>query len=229
MTPRDLVNQGLDFWYHTNVLGKPFADWSTMPSAMKNVVNKVNEIWKMIEANAKNVTNIKNVIRSKAPAVAEAIDKLGFGRKHIGKELNGKLWYALKKMAKQRKGGDAFDDKLSSFGLKGLYDSQVKPKAGKIDSGVRTLYNAYAAIGDNADLIQSTVNAIPAAPQSAKDVIKTVTDAAKSGRQSGLGKKGKRAPSQRNMMVSKLMREEGLTLGEASKKVSAMLKKGGAL
>lgn len=60
-------------------------------------------------------------------------------------------------------------------------------------------------------------------------MIKTVTDAAKAGRQSGLGKKGKRAPSQRNMMVSKLMREEGLTLGEASKKVSAMLKKGGAL
>ena len=41
----------------------------------------------------------------------------------------------------------------------------------------------------------------------------------------GKGRKGKRKPSERNMMVSKLMREEGMSLGEASKKVSAMLKK----
>jgi hypothetical protein len=41
----------------------------------------------------------------------------------------------------------------------------------------------------------------------------------------GKGRKGKRKPSERNMMVSKLMREEGLSLGEASKKVSAMMKK----
>ena len=91
------------------------------------------------------------------------------------------------------------------------------------------MYNAYAAIGDNADLIESTINAIPKAPQSAKDVINKVAETAKQGRQMGLGKKGKRAPSQRNMMVSRVMREEGLTLGEASKKVSAMLKRGGAL
>jgi hypothetical protein len=47
-------------------------------------------------------------------------------------------------------------------------------------------------------------------------------------KQQGLGRKGKRAPSQRNMMVAKLMREKGMTLGEASKAVSAMMKRGGA-
>jgi len=43
----------------------------------------------------------------------------------------------------------------------------------------------------------------------------------------GKGRKGKRKPSARNMMVAKLMREEKLSLGEASKKVSAMMKKSG--
>lgn len=231
-TPRELVNEGFNFWYNYKpndftFQGKPLSDWSIVPGKVKEVVNKVHSLWQMIEDNSKNITNIKAVMKNKAPAVAQAIERMGFGRKHIGKRLNSKLWKMLHRKAR-RQGGDAFDDKLSSFGVKGVYDNNVKNKYPAVDKGLRPLYNAYAAMGDNADLIQSTVNAMPNAPQSAKDVFRVVTDAAKQGRQMGLGKKGKRMPSQRNMMVSKLMREEGLTLGEASKKVSAMLK-GGAL
>ena len=235
ISARKAINAGLDFWYKyaPNDLafgGKPLANWTIVPDKIKEVVNKVNELWQMIEGNANNIASIKAVMTKKAPKVAEVIEKLGFGRRSIGRKLNAKLYKLLHKKARQlRRGGDKMDDKLASLSLLDKYNDYVKPKAPKFDAAVRPLYNAYAEIGDNADLIQSTINAIPSAPQAAKDVIKKVTDIAKQGRQMGLGKKGKRAPSQRNMMVSKLMREEGLTLGEASKKVSAMMKKGGSL
>jgi len=116
---------------------------------------------------------------------------------------------------------------------------------------VRGAYNAYDAVKQNADKIMAVTDNIPApvGPE-----IRSIIEKVKGGAAgvlnepkdpgvppmaaapmggpltipktaAGKGRKGKRKPSERNMMVSKLMREEGLSLGEASKKVSAMMKK----
>jgi hypothetical protein len=196
---------------------------------MKEFINKINEVWKQIEGNAQLITNVKGLLKSKAPAVADAITRLGFGGKR-GNKIHTKVNKYFLKLAGVRRGGDAFDDKLDSFGIKGIYNSSVKnynSLTQKVDQGARTLYNGYRAIADNGDMIKELVDQAPV-PAGAKSAVKSVVGKMESLKQQGLGRKGKRAPSQRNMMVAKLMREKGMTLGEASKAVSAMMKRGGA-
>jgi hypothetical protein len=100
---------------------------------------------------------------------------------------------------------------------------QNKDRIDSFDSALHQGYEVVKSVKENGDAIKDAVGKT-GAPQSAKNVINSAVDAIK-----GLGRKGKRQPTQRNMMVSKLMREEGLSLGEASKRVTAMLKHGGAL
>lgn len=227
---RQLVNSALDTWYNVSIGGKPLNNWTLVPQKMKDFVGKINEVWKQIEGNAQLITNIKGAIASRAPAVADAISRLGFGRKRGYKVHNRVNQYLVKLAKHHRRGGDAFDDKLDSFGIKSLYNNSVKNYSDltkKVDQGARTLYNGYRAIADNGDMIKEIIDQAPV-PSGAKTAVRNVVGKMEQLKQQGLGRKGKRAPSQRNMMVAKLMREKGMTLGEASKAVSAMMKRGGA-
>jgi hypothetical protein len=77
------------------------------------------------------------------------------------------------------------------------------------------------------DLAKKAVSAAKVAAPIALDAYKAYSASKKP--VAGKGRKGSRAPSERNKLVSKMMKENpGMKLGEASKRVSAMMK-GGAL
>lgn len=219
---RAVIDQAWDFWYKFSIGGKPPAEWSTIPGGVKDMVNKIHDVWTTL---TKYASFFKTLFRQKGMAgVADKMEKFGLGKHRHSKKM---AKYFMKRLS----GGDAFDDMLSSKGIKGIYDvgkSALKyyDKSGtveKIDNALHQGYEVAHAIKTNADTINAAVDSTKM-PDSIKNTVKGTVNAIK-----GLGKKGKRKPSERNMMVSKLMREKGLTLGEASKQVSAMLKKGGAL
>jgi hypothetical protein len=208
------VDAAFDIWYNTSIAGKALANWSTVPDKVKSIVNKLKEIWDWLKANATGLKTAFNKVE-KLKVIAQKMEAVGLGRRHAK---------AMYRVYKQRRGGDAFDDKLSSLNIKGLYDTakNYNATATKADKGIRGVYNTFAAVRDNAEDVKAAVNSSPA-PQSVKDKAKTIVDGIKN---SGLGRKGKRAPSKRNMLVSKLMREHGLSLPEASRKASQMMKGG---
>jgi len=219
---RAIIDQAWDFWYKFSLGGKPPAEWSTVPGGVKDMVNKIHNIWTTLTQYA---SFFKTLFRQKGMnAVADKMEKFGLGKHRHTKKM---AKYFMKRLS----GGDAFDDMLSSKGLKTVYDigkSALKyyDKSGtveKIDNALHQGYEVAHAIKENADSINAAVDSTKM-PDTIKNTVKGTVNAIK-----GLGKKGKRKPSERNMMVSKLMREKGLTLGEASKQVSAMLKKGGNL
>jgi hypothetical protein len=85
------------------------------------------------------------------------------------------------------------------------------------------------------NLAKKAVAAAPSVLSTAKQLAPVALDAYKAysaatkKSPTGKGRKGARAPSERNKLVSKMMKENpGMKLGEASKRVSAMMK-GGAL
>ncbi len=234
-TPRQWVNWVIDTWYNykpSNFVfaGTPLSNWSLVPQKMKDLMNKLNEIWGMIEGNAQTITDLKQFMSKKAPKLSEALTRLGFGRKHRAKMLYAFLQHGKRQL---RRGGDAFDDKLKSIGADGALKTLTGkwPTAGKIANAVRPLYNAYTAVAENADIVKAGVEYAKSKNMPGVDklapIVERVVDKAVSLKQQGLGRKGKRAPSQRNMMVAKMMREKGMSLGEASKAVSAMMKRGG--
>jgi hypothetical protein len=235
-TPRQWVNWVIDTWYNykpSNFVfqGTPLSNWSLVPQKMKDLMSKLNEIWGMIEGNAQTITDLKSFMAKKAPKLSDALTRLGFGRKQKAKMLYMFLKHGKKHL---RSGGDAFDDKLSSIGAEGALKTLTGkwPTAGKIANAVRPLYNAYTAVAENADMVRTGLEYAKSKNMPGVDklapIVERVVSKAESLKQQGLGRKGKRAPSQRNMMVAKLMREKGMTLGEASKAVSAMMKRGGA-
>jgi len=221
---KDDVNAAFNTFYNVEIAGKKPVEWSSIPGKVKDVIAILKETWTWLQENA---SALKQLFRKtpKLAVVADKMESIGLGRHHA-KRL-------AKKMVKHLLGGDAYDDKLKSFGtvlgvsVKGAYDTALKayPKLQPIDKGVRPIYNAFAAVRDNADDIKGVVNSSPA-PQKVKDTAAKIVDKIKN---SGLGRKGKRAPSKRNMLVSKLMREHGLSLPEASRKASQMMKGGEGL
>jgi hypothetical protein len=235
-TPRQWVNWVIDTWYNYKpsslpFLSTPLSNWSLVPQKMKDLMSKLNDIWGMIEGNAQTITDLKSFMAKKAPKLSDALTRLGFGRKHRAKMLYLFLKHGKRQL---RRGGDAFDDKLKSIGAEGALKTLTGkwPTAGKIANAVRPLYNAYTAVAENADIVRAGVDYAKSHNMPGVDklapIVERVVNKAESLKQQGLGRKGKRAPSQRNMMVAKLMREKGMTLGEASKAVSAMMKRGGA-
>ena len=75
----------------------------------------------------------------------------------------------------------------------------------------------------------SVISAVKTAAPLAKDALAAYQAATKKPAV-GKGRKGVRAPSERNKLVSKVMKENpGMKLGEASKRVSEMMKRGGNL
>ena len=75
----------------------------------------------------------------------------------------------------------------------------------------------------------SVISAVKTAAPLAKDALAAYQAATKKP-VAGKGRKGARAPSERNKLVSKVMKENpGMKLGEASKRVSEMMKRGGNL
>ena len=268
---KSTVDAAFRFWYEKKILGTPLANWSTVPSGIKDFVTKIHDVWTVLE---KYAPQIKQVLKAgKVDKVVAYMEKLGFGKHGLKRKQRAMVHAQF--LHKMLKGGDAFDDKLSSMSLKGLYDtakslipSKYATSVKQFDAGVRGAYNAYDAVKKNADKIMAVTDKIPApvgpdirsmiekvkggaagvkdepkdpgippmaaAPMAGPLTIpKGVLDQAKEDKKeelgvksaAGKGRKGKRKPSERNMMVSKLMREEGLSLGEASKKVSAMMKK----
>ena len=208
------VDAAFNIWYSTSIAGKPLANWSTVPGKVKEIVDKLKEVWDWLTRNATGLKAAFNKVE-KLKVIATKMEAIGLGRRHAK---------AMYRAFKHRRGGDAFDDKLSSLNIKGLYDTakNYNETSKKADAGLRGVYNTFAAVRDNADDVKNAVDASPAS-QTVKDKAKSVVDSIK---KSGFGRKGKRAPSKRNMLVSKLMREHGLSLPEASRKASQMMKGG---
>jgi hypothetical protein len=229
---RAAIDTGFDLFFNQVIWGAKPNDWTIIPQGIKDAFKQARDIWKTLTSYA---SKLKTAFRDKgAPAVADMMERVGLGQ-HKRNGVRSKHLRKCKKVFLQGllHGGDAFDDKLNSLGLKGAYDyakgkipKEYTEKFDKIEKGVRYGYDVLKTVKDNAEPIKTAIEAAKP-PASVKSTLISAVDTVKN--ISGLGKKGKRAPSQRNMMVSKLMREEGLTLGEASKKVSAMLKKGGSL
>jgi len=256
---KSTVDAAFKFWYEKKVLGSPLANWTTMPSGIKDFVSKIHDVWGVLE---KYAPQIKQVLKTgKVDKVVSYMEKLGFGKNGLKRKQRAMVHAQF--LHKMLKGGDAFDDKLSSMSLKGLYNTakslipaKYAASVKQFDAGVRGAFNAYDAVKKNADKIMAVTDNIPAPvgpeirtmiekvkgsggaagvmnepkdpgipPMAAAPMAGPLTKDDKTGK----GRKGKRKPSERNMMVSKLMREEGLSLGEASKKVSAMMKKKGGV
>jgi hypothetical protein len=234
---KDAIDTGFDLYYNQTIWGAKPKDWSIIPGKVKDMFNQAHDIWTTLESYA---SKLKSAFRTHgAPAVADMMERVGLGKlrkgirsKHIH-AIKNKFLTNLLQPERLRRGGDLFDDKLSSYGILGAYNfakgkipSQYKGNFDKIEKGIRYGYDILKTVKDNASGIKASIaDARP--PASVANTLNSAVDKVASIQ--GLGKKGKRKPSERNMMVSKLMREEGLTLGEASKKVSAMLKKGGSL
>jgi len=262
------IDTAFNIWYNTKIAGKALANWSTIPSGVKSIVNNINSIWTTLE---KNAPAIKSALKTvKLDKVIGLMEKVGLGKHGMGRKQRAKIHAHF--LHKMLKGGDAFDDKLSSMNLLTLYNlakgaipKDKKATFSKFENGARGAYNVYSGLKNSASAIEAVKDQLPpgvkeqlekvvslvkgsgVADNAAEAVKKTEEAAMKveekmnapTNRQpevaalakaaapkvEGKGRKGKRKPSERNMMVSKLMREEGLSLGEASKKVSAMMKK----
>jgi hypothetical protein len=274
------IDTAFNIWYNTKIAGKALANWSTIPSGVKSIVNNINSIWTTLE---KNAPAIKSALKTvKLDKVIGLMEKVGLGKHGMGRKQRAKIHAHF--LHKMLKGGDAFDDKLSSMNLLTLYNlakgaipKDKKATFSKFENGVRGAYNVYSGLKNSASAIEAVKDQLPPGvkeqlekvvslvkgsgkQEDAEDLVnKTMAAMKGQGKQEdsmktmaddaaeavkkteaaamkveqkmnapkveGKGRKGKRKPSERNMMVSKLMREEGLSLGEASKKVSAMMKK----
>ena len=206
--------------------GKSLKNFSSIPQKVKDMVAKIEEVWKKLKAGAsalKQLATKEGFPAALKEMVVPQLEAVGFGRrqaKKYGKKMMKQVFTLM------RHGGDKFDDKLNSLGVKGAYDtakSLAKDIGTKFDGVVRPTYNTLAFVRDNADSINSAIDSVPGVSPASKTSVKNVVSGIKS---SGLGRKGKRAPSKRNMLVSKLMKEEGLSLPEASRKASQMMKGG---
>lgn len=244
-TVRKAVDDALNAWYNQKFLGYTLGGpnhWSAVPKKLTDMVDKINEFWQALTSNQDVLNSLKQALQTHGLAsVASTMTKLGFGKRHVGRPMQkGLVKLLLMKLGHRkgfkpkhsgRRGGDAFANKINTYDPltktavnAGL--SFAKTKAPKIVQGITDLYNVYAGVADHADQIDTMVSKqVPAI----KSAVNKVTSIARNARATGLGRSGKRAPSARNMAVSKLMREEGLTLGQASKKVSEMTKRGGDL
>ena len=239
---KDRIDNAFDLWnnyappggytssFPGNVFqGKSLKNFSSIPQKVKDMVAKIEEVWKKLKTGAaalKQLANTNGFPAALKDAVVPQLTAVGFGRhqaKKYGKKMLKQVFTLL------RHGGDKFDDKLNSLGVKGAYDtakSLAKDIGSKFDGVVRPVYNAAAYVRDNADTINSAIDAVPGVSAQTKTSVKGVVSGIKN---SGLGRKGKRAPSKRNMLVSKLMKEHGMSLPEASRKASQMMKGGEGL
>ena len=218
-----------------------------VPSAAKDAINKVeglaDKIFGVYDFVKENVPAIKEAIaKGKAnpalSALAPTLDKIstaltsaGFGKPHLEHHLRRKYGkrshYSL--MKKLMLGGSWLGDKFKELSpvLKDTGKSTIdgyidnNPSWKKADEVLGTVDGIYKTLQSNKTNIRNLID--KSLPPATATSIKTKMTAV------GLGRKGKRAPSKRNMLVSKLMREHGLSLPEASRKASQMMKGGEGL
>ncbi len=210
---KQMIQDAFKMWYETSVAGKPLAQWSTMPSSVKDAVNKLKEVFEFLVS---NMTGIKRVLKTAGlSSVVTALENQGFGR-----HGRRKLRYIVKHVVRRMKGGDMYEMAKSA-----MDNSIVKTACNyndtskKVCSGVNKVLDIYGKLRDNKDKIRSTIDMIPNVAQANKDALKA--NMSKVGLGVGLGRKGKRTPSARNMAVAKVMRERGVSLPEASRIVKA--------
>lgn len=214
-----------------------------LPRVATDFADKIFNLYNTIKENAglfkAALSKLEGPNKDSALKVKGKIEELGFGRmpmKHTYKamkNLDRKHGTKTHKLLKKMFGAGVISDFVynnAPWGAQNAAKSAVETliknnaTAAKFNNFVEAGKDMYDNVKVNMPLIRSAMNALKThVSQPQKDKIDQVDNALKS---VGLGRKGKRQPSQRNMMVSKLMREKGLTLGEASKQVSAM-KKGG--
>ena len=225
---------------------------SYLPDSAKQYVDKIFGLYNTIKTNAtlfkKVLESVQGANATSALNVKSKLEQLGFGRmpmKHSYKAmkmLDRSHGTRTHKLLKKMFGAGFLTDqageaayKLAPFGkdtAKNLARSAVdklissNATAKKIDGFVESGVDMYNNVKANMPLIRSAMSGMKTRIPASAASIDKVDGALKA---VGLGRKGKRQPSQRNMMVSKLMREKGLSLGEASKQVSAMLKGGVSL
>jgi hypothetical protein len=223
---------------------------SAMKSAVKPLTDFADKVFSLYNTIKSNATMFKKVLESvqgepnhsSALKVKDKLEQLGFGRMprrktlSMMKDLDSKNGTKAHKLLKKMFGAGWLSDKAYELGspfylgstAKAAVDGIIKSSsaAAKFDKFVDAGVDMYNNVKANMPLIRSAMTNFKAKVPAASASIDKVDGALKT---VGLGRKGKRQPSQRNMMVSKLMREKGLSLGEASKQVSAMLKKGGEL
>jgi hypothetical protein len=223
-----------------------------LPDSAKQYVDKIFALYNTLKQNASMFkATLSAVTGANAPGaikIKEKIEQLGFGRMPMRhsykamKMLDRKTGSKTHKLLKKMFGAGWLTDQAGDLAYK--YAPVMKdsariaaksavdrliassPTAAKIDGFVESGVDMYNNVKANMPAIRSAMNKFKEKVPRAADSIDKVDSALKA---VGLGRKGKRAPSQRNMMVSKMMREKGLSLGEASKQVSAMLKRGGDL
>jgi hypothetical protein len=221
-----------------------------LPKGATEFIDKVFNLYNVIKTNA---SMFKGILGSTFPAgstnassagkIKEKLEQLGFGRmprrqtlkvmKGLDRKHGTKAAKLLKKMfgagfLTDAAGQLAYDN--APFGkdtAKSLARSAVdkiiasSATAKKIDVFVDAGKEMYYNVKSNMPLIRGAFELAKEKFPSKASSIDKVDNGLKA---VGLGRKGKRQPSERNMMVSKLMREKGLSLGEASKQVSAMMK-----
>jgi hypothetical protein len=200
--------------------------------------DKIFGIYDFIKANVPLIKEALALGPTKVPALQPTVDKIksvieaaGFGKhakqameNHLRRHFGKRSQYSL--MKKVMLGGSFIGDKF--YELSPAFKDSGKAAINSLIDGNPTYKKA--------DTVLQTVNDIYSTLQSQKTNIRNLVDRTltpdKAGKVKnamtavGLGRKGKRAPSKRNMLVSKLMKEHGMSLPEASRKASQMMKGG---
>jgi len=221
-----------------------YKDGYFVPTAAKDAINRVeglaDKIFGVYDFIKAHVGDIKNAIAKgkTMPVLAPLVPKLdqiaglitsaGFGKPqlehHLRRKYGKRSQYSL--MKKIMLGGSFLGDKFKEYSPsfkdtgKSAIDAIIdgNPTYKKADTVLQTVNDIYTTLKANSTNIKNTLDKTlpPATANTIKDKMTAV----------GLGRKGKRAPSKRNMLVSKLMKEHGMSLPEASRKASQMMKGG---
>jgi len=267
---KDTIEEGIKVWKDTPILGKPLSQWSSIPNAIKDFVNKAIGFFDLVKQYAPEVKSaLEKLATSGVPGadnatkVVDTIKMLGFGRREL--KLLHKHFEVVHKAMKEhsprggsrfvkglhnlhtalygKKGGDAFDDKVKSItlGSTAVSAAEKTDLGKKAISAARAGYNFYDTAKKQAPAIKDAISTYVPAP--AKDKILSAIAAVGLGRRHRKGRGAFEevgeehwpehrpehhrrtghggAMSERHQLVSKLMRERGLSLPEASKAVKA--------
>ncbi len=219
-----MIEKAFDLWYNYKFNINPFAsassanalaEKSSVPQELKNVVNKFKEMFDFLVG---NMSTIKSVLkRAGLSSAVKLLEDQGFGR-----HGRRKLRYVVKHVVRRMKGGTNYVDMAesalnSSLGKTACNFNDTTKQA---CAGVNKALTIYKGLQNNKDTIRKAIDVTPGISSSQKEAMKSGMTKIGLG-MDGLGRKGKRTPSARNMAVAKVMRERGVSLPEASRIVKA--------
>ena len=223
---KELIQKAFDVWYNTRFNINPLssdpptslAEKKAVPQELKDAVDKLKEVFEFL---VRNMTGIKDVLRRAGlTSVISAVEKAGFGR-HGRRNLR----YIVKHVVRRAKGGAIDFGRVYDVASSTMGNSLVKAACNYNSStksacdGINKVLDVYGKMRENKDKIRAGIDMVPNVSQKNKDTLKANLE--KVGLGVGLGRKGKRTPSARNMAVAKVMRERGVSLPEASRIVKA--------